>query len=220
MAIPFWRNLARPPLIVETLNRLNRKNGPLLPNGKRGMLKAKQNPTPNLHGKRRRHSIVAFEMVRLNRAAAEPLHQQLYRQIRDELVSGTFSNGASRLPSSRALAADREVSPADGAPRRGVVQRRREDRSRVRESHGDGARDAARARVRELGRLVVGSVRDRLRRRRSAMGTDGCRLRSRRRLARLGGHVVRRRQPPLAIARGRRRGNELGARSPTRPRHE
>ena len=32
--------------------------------------------------KRRRHSIVAFEMVRLDRAAAEPLHQQLYRQIR------------------------------------------------------------------------------------------------------------------------------------------
>ena len=34
-------------------------------------------------------------MVRLDRAAAEPLHQQLYQQIRDELVSGTFSNGAS-----------------------------------------------------------------------------------------------------------------------------
>ncbi len=28
--------------------------------------------------KRRRHSILAFEMVRLDRAAAEPLHQQLY----------------------------------------------------------------------------------------------------------------------------------------------
>ncbi|HEU0209129.1 MAG TPA: PLP-dependent aminotransferase family protein [Candidatus Udaeobacter sp.] len=60
--------------------------------------------------KRRRRSIVAFEMVRLDRAMTEPLHQQLYRQIRDELVSGTFSNGASRLPSSRALAAELGIS--------------------------------------------------------------------------------------------------------------
>ena len=69
-----------------------------------------EHPTPNLHGKRRRHSIVAFEMVRLDRAAAEPLHQQLYRQIRDELASGSFNNNSSRLPSSRALAADFGVS--------------------------------------------------------------------------------------------------------------
>src|SRR5437764_770690 len=66
--------------------------------------------TPNIHGKRRRHSILAFEMVRLNRAASEPLHQQLYRQIRDELVSGSFNNNSSRLPSSRALAADLGLS--------------------------------------------------------------------------------------------------------------
>src|SRR5438045_9314890 len=64
----------------------------------------------NLCGKRRRHSIMAFEMVRLDRAAAEPLHQQLYRQIRDELVSGSFNNNSSRLPSSRMLAADLGVS--------------------------------------------------------------------------------------------------------------
>src|ERR1700758_2925771 len=69
-----------------------------------------EHPTPNLHGKRRRHSIVGFEMIRLDRAAAEPLHQQLYRQIRDELASGSFSNNSSRLPSSRALAADFGVS--------------------------------------------------------------------------------------------------------------
>ncbi|HEX4666918.1 MAG TPA: hypothetical protein VH207_09975 [Chthoniobacterales bacterium] len=31
--------------------------------------------------KRRRRSIIAFEMIRLDREAAEPLHQQLYRQI-------------------------------------------------------------------------------------------------------------------------------------------
>src|SRR5436309_363841 len=64
----------------------------------------------NLCGKRRRHSILAFEMVRLDRSAAEPLHQQLYRQIRDELVSGSFSNGSSRLPSSRVLATDLGIS--------------------------------------------------------------------------------------------------------------
>ena len=60
--------------------------------------------------KRRRHSIMAFEMVRLDRAAPEPLHQQLYRQIRDELISGTFNNNSSRLPSSRTLASDLGIS--------------------------------------------------------------------------------------------------------------
>ena len=60
--------------------------------------------------KRRRSSIIAFEMIRLDRSAAEPLHEQLYRQIRDELKSGRFSEGSSRLPSSRALAADRGIS--------------------------------------------------------------------------------------------------------------
>src|SRR5216684_1058635 len=69
-----------------------------------------EDPTPNLDGKRRRHSIVAFEMVRLDRAAVEPLHQQLYRQIRDELASGSFNNNSSRLPSSRAMAADFGIS--------------------------------------------------------------------------------------------------------------
>src|SRR5438034_3440546 len=53
---------------------------------------------------------MAFEMVRLYRAAAEQLHQQLYRQIRDELISGSFNNNSSRLPSSRALASDLEIS--------------------------------------------------------------------------------------------------------------
>src|SRR5215468_10577307 len=60
--------------------------------------------------KRRRRSIIAFEMVRLNRTAKEPLHEQLYRQIRDELKAGRFSDGSSRLPSSRALAIDRGIS--------------------------------------------------------------------------------------------------------------
>src|SRR6266446_2739419 len=60
--------------------------------------------------KRRLRAIIAFEMVRLDRMAAEPLHQQLYRQIRDELVSGSFSDSSSRLPSSRALAADLGIS--------------------------------------------------------------------------------------------------------------
>ena len=60
--------------------------------------------------KRRRRAIVAFEMVRLDRASSEPIHQQLYRQIRDELVSGSFSQNSSRLPSSRALALDLGIS--------------------------------------------------------------------------------------------------------------
>jgi GntR family transcriptional regulator/MocR family aminotransferase len=60
--------------------------------------------------KRRRRAIIAFEMIRLDRTAAEPLHQQLYRQIRDELISGSFNHNSSRLPSSRALAADLGIS--------------------------------------------------------------------------------------------------------------
>jgi GntR family transcriptional regulator/MocR family aminotransferase len=53
---------------------------------------------------------MAFEMIRLDRTAAEPLHQQLYRQIRNELISGSFSDSSSRLPSSRSLAADLGIS--------------------------------------------------------------------------------------------------------------
>src|SRR5207248_10961410 len=60
--------------------------------------------------RRRRRSIIAFEMIRLNRTATEPLHEQLYRQIRDELKSGRFGEGSSRLSSSRALATDRGIS--------------------------------------------------------------------------------------------------------------
>jgi GntR family transcriptional regulator/MocR family aminotransferase len=60
--------------------------------------------------KRRRRSIIAFEMIRLDRTATEPLHEQLYRQIRDELKSGRFSDGSSRIPSSRTLATDRGIS--------------------------------------------------------------------------------------------------------------
>src|SRR5437016_11708204 len=60
--------------------------------------------------KRRRRSIIAFEMIQLDRSAAEPLHHQLYRQIRDELVSGSFCNNSWRLPSSRTLAADLGIS--------------------------------------------------------------------------------------------------------------
>jgi GntR family transcriptional regulator / MocR family aminotransferase len=49
-------------------------------------------------------------MIRLDRTAAEPLHKQLYRQIRDELRSGSFTDGASRLPSSQTLAVDLGIS--------------------------------------------------------------------------------------------------------------
>ncbi|PYK10969.1 MAG: hypothetical protein DME65_08420 [Verrucomicrobia bacterium] len=53
---------------------------------------------------------MAFEMVQLDRASHEPLHEQLYRQIRDELVSASFNHNSSRLPSSRELAIDLGVS--------------------------------------------------------------------------------------------------------------
>ncbi len=61
-------------------------------------------PKPPAKTRRRRRSIIAFEMIRLDRSARESLHQQLYRQIRDELLSTTHTDSFSRLPSSRALA--------------------------------------------------------------------------------------------------------------------
>jgi GntR family transcriptional regulator / MocR family aminotransferase len=60
--------------------------------------------------KRRRRSVISFEMVRLDRASSEPLYQQLYRQIREELESGSFDSSASRVPSSRVLAATLRIS--------------------------------------------------------------------------------------------------------------
>jgi GntR family transcriptional regulator/MocR family aminotransferase len=59
---------------------------------------------------RRRRSVMSFEMVRLDRGSSEPLHQQLYRQIRGELESGSFDSSASRVPSSRILAATLKIS--------------------------------------------------------------------------------------------------------------
>jgi GntR family transcriptional regulator / MocR family aminotransferase len=49
-------------------------------------------------------------MIHLNHAGAEPLYQQLYRAIRDELLSGSVNDGALRLPSTRALAVDLGIS--------------------------------------------------------------------------------------------------------------
>src|ERR1041385_3723215 len=59
---------------------------------------------------RRRRLVMSFEMVRLDRASSEPLYQQLYRQIREELESGSFDSNASRVPSSRALAETLRIS--------------------------------------------------------------------------------------------------------------
>ena len=53
---------------------------------------------------------MAFEMVVLNRSSPEPLYQQLYRQIREELESGNFESSFSRLPSSRILATKLGIS--------------------------------------------------------------------------------------------------------------
>ena len=59
---------------------------------------------------RRRRLVMSFEMVRLDRASSEPLYQQLCRQIREELESGSFDSSASRVPSSRVLAATLRIS--------------------------------------------------------------------------------------------------------------
>src|SRR6476660_2608763 len=59
---------------------------------------------------RRRRLVMSFEMVRLDRASSEPLHQQLYRQIREELESWSFDSSTSRVPSSRVLAATLGIS--------------------------------------------------------------------------------------------------------------
>src|SRR2546430_16164399 len=48
--------------------------------------------------RRWRRLVMSFEMVRLNRASSEPLYQQLFRQIREELESGSFDSSASRVP--------------------------------------------------------------------------------------------------------------------------
>ena len=60
--------------------------------------------------KRRRRSIIGFEMIRLDRSAPEPLHDQLYRQIRDELRLGSFAGGPCQVPSSRMLAVELGIS--------------------------------------------------------------------------------------------------------------
>ncbi len=60
--------------------------------------------------KRRRRAIIAFDLIRLERGSAEPIHQQLYRQIRDELTSGSFTSSSARLPSSRSLASSLGVA--------------------------------------------------------------------------------------------------------------
>ena len=68
-------------------------------------------PTGSVVSKqRRRRLVMSFEMVRLERASFEPLHQQQYRQIREELESGSFDSSASRVPSSRVLGATLGIS--------------------------------------------------------------------------------------------------------------
>jgi GntR family transcriptional regulator / MocR family aminotransferase len=67
-------------------------------------------PVSSVPKQRRRRSVMSFEMVRLDCASSEPLYQQLYRQIREELESGSFDSSTSRVPSSRVLAATLGIS--------------------------------------------------------------------------------------------------------------
>src|SRR4030095_2414163 len=80
-------------------SRVAKMNGPIY--GRTGSSVPKQ---------RRRRLVMSFEMVRLDRGSPDPLHQQLYRQIREELESGSFDSNASRVPSSRVLAATLGIS--------------------------------------------------------------------------------------------------------------
>src|SRR6266536_2653940 len=59
---------------------------------------------------RRRRSVMAFEMIRLDRTAREPLYQQLYSQSRDELASVNFGGNCSLIHKTRELAADLGIS--------------------------------------------------------------------------------------------------------------
>jgi len=59
---------------------------------------------------RRRRLVMSFEMVRLDRTSSEPLYQQLYRQIREQLENASFDSSASRVPSSRVLSATLGIS--------------------------------------------------------------------------------------------------------------
>src|SRR5262249_13311251 len=101
-------NRCRAVALEENFQHVLRCQFPFWDREEMSLRKAKPRRAPNK--RRRRRSIIGFEMIRLNRSAAEPLHQQLYRQIRDELVSGSFGRNASRLPSSRALAMDLGIS--------------------------------------------------------------------------------------------------------------
>src|ERR1700739_2669693 len=65
---------------------------------------------PPVPKQRRRRLVMSFEMVRLDRTSSEPLYQQLYRQIRQELESSSFDSSASRVPSSRVIAATLGIS--------------------------------------------------------------------------------------------------------------
>lgn len=60
--------------------------------------------------KHRRRRIIAFDLIRLDRGAIEPLHLQLYHRICEELRNGCFSGSAALLPSSRALATQLGIS--------------------------------------------------------------------------------------------------------------
>ncbi len=67
-------------------------------------------PTRPPRKKERKRSIIAFELIQLDRASPEPLYQPLYDQIRQELETDGLGEGPWRLPSSRTLAVDLGIS--------------------------------------------------------------------------------------------------------------
>jgi hypothetical protein len=106
-----------PPKVARDIPLLETRSGTIVQMHHGNQMSGKTSQTVGPRGvgrppckKARKRSIIAFEMVRFDRASVEPLHQQLYRQIRQELETGSFGNGSWRLPSSRALATDLGIS--------------------------------------------------------------------------------------------------------------
>jgi len=60
-------------------------NGRVISRNPRGIAMSNSKSRPE---KRRRRSIIAFEMIRLDRTATEPLHEQLYRQPGNLKIDG------------------------------------------------------------------------------------------------------------------------------------
>ena len=131
---------------------------------------------------------VGFSLLPRLRSAVTVFERRalIARELRFAIVMAAVGTAAILVltPLVERLVSRGQVSFVDESRRRSVVQRRRQDRARVRPRDRYGARHAARARARQRRRLVVGRPRRRRRGRRGTMGTHGRHLRHWLRLAR------------------------------------